>query len=144
MLNSESMITMVKYSCNRLFSPNHLKALSVVQKSPVLTESISRYKVISYFFCFVFPLFLFLLCISFSLYCFDFSFFSPFIFFHLLLFPPHFFLLPQFSFPLFSHFIASPDPSFLRADSVAWNPHKMLGVCLQCSAFLVKHKVGNT
>ncbi|XP_068236418.1 cysteine sulfinic acid decarboxylase-like [Palaemon carinicauda] len=27
-----------------------------------------------------------------------------------------------------------------RADSIAWNPHKMLGVPLQCSVFLVKHK----
>ncbi|KAG0719921.1 Acidic amino acid decarboxylase GADL1 [Chionoecetes opilio] len=30
--------------------------------------------------------------------------------------------------------------SFFRADSVVWNPHKMLGVPLQCSAFLVRHK----
>ncbi|XP_028280995.1 acidic amino acid decarboxylase GADL1 [Parambassis ranga] len=27
-----------------------------------------------------------------------------------------------------------------RADSVAWNPHKMLMACLQCSAFLVRGK----
>uniref|UniRef100_A0A8C5DGS5 Glutamate decarboxylase like 1 n=1 Tax=Gouania willdenowi TaxID=441366 RepID=A0A8C5DGS5_GOUWI len=27
-----------------------------------------------------------------------------------------------------------------RANSVAWNPHKMLMVCLQCSAFLVRDK----
>ncbi|XP_008284424.1 glutamate decarboxylase-like protein 1 [Stegastes partitus] len=27
-----------------------------------------------------------------------------------------------------------------RADSVAWNPHKMLMACLQCSAFLVRDK----
>uniref|UniRef100_H2LH59 Glutamate decarboxylase like 1 n=1 Tax=Oryzias latipes TaxID=8090 RepID=H2LH59_ORYLA len=27
-----------------------------------------------------------------------------------------------------------------RADSVAWNPHKMLMACLQCSAFLIKDK----
>ncbi|XP_023931564.1 glutamate decarboxylase 1-like, partial [Lingula anatina] len=27
-----------------------------------------------------------------------------------------------------------------RADSVTWNPHKMLGVTLQCSAILLKHK----
>ncbi|KAI3361508.1 hypothetical protein L3Q82_013658 [Scortum barcoo] len=27
-----------------------------------------------------------------------------------------------------------------RVDSVAWNPHKMLMVCLQCSAFLVRDK----
>lgn len=27
-----------------------------------------------------------------------------------------------------------------RADSVAWNPHKMLGVSLQCSPILVRHK----
>ncbi|XP_034244464.1 glutamate decarboxylase 2 isoform X2 [Thrips palmi] len=27
-----------------------------------------------------------------------------------------------------------------RADSVAWNPHKMLGAPLQCSMFLVRHK----
>ncbi|XP_070690847.1 acidic amino acid decarboxylase GADL1-like [Pempheris klunzingeri] len=29
-----------------------------------------------------------------------------------------------------------------RADSVAWNPHKMLMACLQCSAFLVRDKTG--
>ena len=28
-----------------------------------------------------------------------------------------------------------------RADSVAWNLHKMLGAPLQCSAFLTKHQV---
>ena len=28
-----------------------------------------------------------------------------------------------------------------RADSVTWNPHKLMGVILQCSALLVKHKV---
>jgi len=27
-----------------------------------------------------------------------------------------------------------------RADSVTWNPHKLMGVILQCSALLVKHK----
>ncbi|XP_063596063.1 cysteine sulfinic acid decarboxylase-like [Penaeus indicus] len=27
-----------------------------------------------------------------------------------------------------------------RVDSVAWNPHKMLGAALQCSAFVTKHK----
>uniref|UniRef100_A0A669EJL8 Glutamate decarboxylase like 1 n=1 Tax=Oreochromis niloticus TaxID=8128 RepID=A0A669EJL8_ORENI len=27
-----------------------------------------------------------------------------------------------------------------RADSVAWNPHKMLMACLQCSAFMVRDK----
>ena len=27
-----------------------------------------------------------------------------------------------------------------RADSVTWNPHKSLGVPLQCSAFLTKHE----
>ncbi|CAG5116712.1 unnamed protein product [Candidula unifasciata] len=27
-----------------------------------------------------------------------------------------------------------------RADSITWNPHKMMGVPLQCSAFLTKHK----
>ncbi|GFR84952.1 glutamate decarboxylase 1 [Elysia marginata] len=27
-----------------------------------------------------------------------------------------------------------------RADSVTWNPHKMMGVPLQCSAFLTRHK----
>ncbi|XP_064095455.1 acidic amino acid decarboxylase GADL1-like [Macrobrachium nipponense] len=27
-----------------------------------------------------------------------------------------------------------------RADSISWNPHKMLGAPLQCSAFVVKHK----
>ncbi|XP_071516657.1 cysteine sulfinic acid decarboxylase-like [Panulirus ornatus] len=27
-----------------------------------------------------------------------------------------------------------------RADSIAWNPHKMLGVTFQCSAFIVRHK----
>nr|XP_045619575.1 cysteine sulfinic acid decarboxylase-like [Procambarus clarkii] len=27
-----------------------------------------------------------------------------------------------------------------RADSISWNPHKMLGVSLQCSPFIVKHK----
>lgn len=34
-------------------------------------------------------------------------------------------------------------PTFgcFRADSVAWNPHKMLGAPLQCSLFLTKHKV---
>jgi len=26
-----------------------------------------------------------------------------------------------------------------RADSIAWNPHKMSGACLQCSAFLTTH-----
>ncbi|XP_070821962.1 acidic amino acid decarboxylase GADL1-like isoform X2 [Chaetodon trifascialis] len=29
-----------------------------------------------------------------------------------------------------------------RANSVAWNPHKMLMACLQCSAFLVRDKTG--
>ena len=28
-----------------------------------------------------------------------------------------------------------------RADSITWNPHKFMGVPLQCSAFLVKRKV---
>jgi len=28
-----------------------------------------------------------------------------------------------------------------KADSVTWNPHKLMGVILQCSALLVKHKV---
>lgn len=28
-----------------------------------------------------------------------------------------------------------------RANSVTWNPHKMMGVLLQCSAILVKEKV---
>ena len=28
-----------------------------------------------------------------------------------------------------------------RADSVAWNPHKMMGAPLQCCAFLTKHMV---
>ncbi|KAK3088048.1 hypothetical protein FSP39_013922 [Pinctada imbricata] len=27
-----------------------------------------------------------------------------------------------------------------RADSMTWNPHKMMGAPLQCSAFLIKHK----
>ena len=27
----------------------------------------------------------------------------------------------------------------IRADSVTWNPHKSLGVPLQCSAFLTRH-----
>lgn len=27
-----------------------------------------------------------------------------------------------------------------RADSVSWNPHKMLGAPLQCSMFVVRHK----
>ncbi|KAG7154178.1 Acidic amino acid decarboxylase GADL1-like 2 [Homarus americanus] len=27
-----------------------------------------------------------------------------------------------------------------RADSISWNPHKMLGVSLQCSPFIVKHQ----
>nr|XP_039266433.1 glutamate decarboxylase 1-like isoform X1 [Styela clava] len=27
-----------------------------------------------------------------------------------------------------------------RADSVTWNPHKMMGITLQCSALLIKHK----
>ncbi|XP_068236417.1 cysteine sulfinic acid decarboxylase-like isoform X2 [Palaemon carinicauda] len=27
-----------------------------------------------------------------------------------------------------------------RVDSIAWNPHKMLGAPLQCSTFIVKHK----
>lgn len=27
------------------------------------------------------------------------------------------------------------------ADSVTWNPHKMMGIVLQCSAFLTKHEV---
>ncbi|XP_066940703.1 cysteine sulfinic acid decarboxylase-like isoform X1 [Macrobrachium rosenbergii] len=27
-----------------------------------------------------------------------------------------------------------------RVDSIAWNPHKMLGVPLQCSSFIVRHK----
>jgi len=27
-----------------------------------------------------------------------------------------------------------------RADSISWNPHKAMGVPLQCSAFLVRHK----
>merc|ERR1712107_936639 len=26
-----------------------------------------------------------------------------------------------------------------KADSIAWNPHKMSGACLQCSAFLTRH-----
>ena len=30
-----------------------------------------------------------------------------------------------------------------KADSVTWNPHKLMGVILQCSALLVKHKVDN-
>lgn len=29
-----------------------------------------------------------------------------------------------------------------RCDSIAWNPHKMLGAPLQCSPFIVRHKVG--
>uniref|UniRef100_A0A672H823 Acidic amino acid decarboxylase GADL1-like n=1 Tax=Salarias fasciatus TaxID=181472 RepID=A0A672H823_SALFA len=29
-----------------------------------------------------------------------------------------------------------------RANSVAWNPHKMMMACLQCSAFLVRDKTG--
>lgn len=28
-----------------------------------------------------------------------------------------------------------------RADSVTWNPHKLMGVPLQCSAFITKHSV---
>lgn len=28
-----------------------------------------------------------------------------------------------------------------RADSVTWNPHKLMGASLQCSAFLIKRKV---
>ncbi|CAL1549126.1 unnamed protein product, partial [Lymnaea stagnalis] len=27
-----------------------------------------------------------------------------------------------------------------RADSITWNPHKMMGAPLQCSAFITKHK----
>lgn len=27
-----------------------------------------------------------------------------------------------------------------KADSVAWNPHKLMGLPLQCSAFLTRHK----
>lgn len=30
---------------------------------------------------------------------------------------------------------------FFRANSVTWNPHKMMGVPLQCSAILVREKV---
>ena len=30
---------------------------------------------------------------------------------------------------------------YFRADSIAWNPHKMLCAPLQCSTFLVKRKV---
>lgn len=30
---------------------------------------------------------------------------------------------------------------FCRANSVTWNPHKMMGVPLQCSAILVREKV---
>ena len=28
-----------------------------------------------------------------------------------------------------------------RADSITWNPHKLMGALLQSSAFLVKHEV---
>lgn len=31
--------------------------------------------------------------------------------------------------------------SVCRANSVTWNPHKMMGVLLQCSAILVREKV---
>ena len=31
---------------------------------------------------------------------------------------------------------------YLRADSVLWNLHKMVGVPLQCTALLVQQKVG--
>ena len=27
-----------------------------------------------------------------------------------------------------------------QVDSIAWNPHKMLGAPLQCSPFIVRHK----
>ncbi|XP_071541227.1 cysteine sulfinic acid decarboxylase-like isoform X2 [Panulirus ornatus] len=36
----------------------------------------------------------------------------------------------------YKHFLKGVD----RADSISWNPHKMLGTCLQCSAFLTRHK----
>ncbi|XP_068205119.1 cysteine sulfinic acid decarboxylase-like [Palaemon carinicauda] len=36
----------------------------------------------------------------------------------------------------YKHFLAGIN----RADSAAWNPHKMLGASLQCSVFLTKHK----
>ncbi|XP_045605307.1 cysteine sulfinic acid decarboxylase isoform X1 [Procambarus clarkii] len=36
----------------------------------------------------------------------------------------------------YKHLMAGVD----RADSVAWNPHKMLGTSLQCSVFLTKHR----
>lgn len=32
-------------------------------------------------------------------------------------------------------------PYLLRASSVTWNPHKMMGVPLQCSAVLIRKKV---
>jgi sulfinoalanine decarboxylase len=43
-----------------------------------------------------------------------------------------------------SSVVLSPDYRYLmagveRCDSVSWNPHKMMGVPLQCSAFLVRH-----
>jgi hypothetical protein len=28
-----------------------------------------------------------------------------------------------------------------KVDSIAWNPHKMVGAPLQCSPFIVRHKV---
>lgn len=31
--------------------------------------------------------------------------------------------------------------STFRADSITWNPHKLMGVPLQCSAFITKHTV---
>lgn len=31
-------------------------------------------------------------------------------------------------------------PDFSRADSVTWNPHKLLAAPQQCSAFLIRHK----
>ena len=34
--------------------------------------------------------------------------------------------------------------SLHRANSVTWNPHKMMSVPLQCSALLVREEVGHT
>lgn len=39
------------------------------------------------------------------------------------------------------HFLLRVSCASSRANSVTWNPHKMMGVLLQCSAILVKEKV---
>ena len=38
----------------------------------------------------------------------------------------------------------NPFVHFFRADSVTWNPHKLMGATLQCSAILLKKKVNQS